>query len=432
MTVTTPTQVINTNFQKAKIEIEALKDKNARNIGELVYSSIPLSDAGLHLLDGSLISGTGIYAGFVTYIASLYNNSGSSYANCFVTESQWQETLSNYRVCGKFVYTAGTADIHWYAHTVSGKSGVVYMKEEDANKYGEKIKLYSSDGTVAWSNLIKGWQGVLADGATYHSSMIEGDDSNGDSEEIDVGNLPVTETITRTAANDIVITGQPATVRLPKITGVVEGTITAAQVGSIVEASLPSTITSSNYFMVASSDNTTIEDPDEVQPQTTKLLVYMVVANSTKTEIEVDIDNVASDLNTLSGNVNTLSSEVGTLSSSISNIVSDNSSDIAALIAPSSVYVQTSGVSSGTHLTAPATGWFFVNATIGTSSSSGWLFFQDTTSLMSKKVYGRQFDSVHADFFVKKNTRVFLAYENLYNAPNVIFSYAEGTKHEKT
>lgn len=71
-----------------------------RNFGELVYSAIPLSDSGLKLLDGSLIDGTGIYANFVTYIASIY----STYSSLFVTEATWQSNVSTYGVCGKFVY----------------------------------------------------------------------------------------------------------------------------------------------------------------------------------------------------------------------------------------------------------------------------------------------------------------------------------------
>ena len=68
------------------------------NIGEIVTSAIPLTDAGLHLLDGALISGNGSYNAFVTYIASLV----STYPNLFVTESTWQNTVNTYGVCGKF------------------------------------------------------------------------------------------------------------------------------------------------------------------------------------------------------------------------------------------------------------------------------------------------------------------------------------------
>lgn len=45
----------------------------SRNVGQIIPSTIPLSDAGLHLLDGSLILGGGIYSDFVDYIATLYN-----------------------------------------------------------------------------------------------------------------------------------------------------------------------------------------------------------------------------------------------------------------------------------------------------------------------------------------------------------------------
>ena len=43
-----------------------------RNVGQIVTSTIPLIDAGLHLLDGSLINGNGIYKEFVDYIADRY------------------------------------------------------------------------------------------------------------------------------------------------------------------------------------------------------------------------------------------------------------------------------------------------------------------------------------------------------------------------
>ena len=47
---------------------------SSRNIGEIVTSTIPLTDSGLHLLDGSLIQGNGIYADFVDYISDLYTS----------------------------------------------------------------------------------------------------------------------------------------------------------------------------------------------------------------------------------------------------------------------------------------------------------------------------------------------------------------------
>ena len=55
-------------------------DGNQRNIGEIVASTIPLTDAGLHLLDGALIQ-YGSYQAFVDYIADLYNTSTNKYSN---------------------------------------------------------------------------------------------------------------------------------------------------------------------------------------------------------------------------------------------------------------------------------------------------------------------------------------------------------------
>ena len=77
---------------------------SSRNIGEIVASTIPLTDAGLHLLDGALINGSGSYADFVTYIAGLVGD----YPDLFTTEADWQSSVSTYGVCDKFVYTSGS------------------------------------------------------------------------------------------------------------------------------------------------------------------------------------------------------------------------------------------------------------------------------------------------------------------------------------
>ena len=71
-----------------------------RNVGEIVESTVPLTDAGLHLLDGSLLSGSGSYADFVTHMAGVYTD----HPELFTTEADWQTSVTNYGVCGKFVY----------------------------------------------------------------------------------------------------------------------------------------------------------------------------------------------------------------------------------------------------------------------------------------------------------------------------------------
>ena len=46
----------------------------SRNIGEIVASIVPLTDAGLYPLNGDLLQREGIYTDFVDYIIGLYNN----------------------------------------------------------------------------------------------------------------------------------------------------------------------------------------------------------------------------------------------------------------------------------------------------------------------------------------------------------------------
>ena len=47
----------------------------------------------------------------------------------------------------------------------------------------------------------------------------------------------------------------------------------------------------------ASSSNSIYGNSNTVQPQSVKVLYYVVIATSTKTQIQVDLDNIATDLN---------------------------------------------------------------------------------------------------------------------------------------
>ena len=208
------------------------KSKDKRNIGEIITSTIPLEDAGLHLLNGDILSNEGIYSEFVTYIANLRIN----YPDLFTTEADWNTSNSIYGICGKFVYN-------------------------------------STNNTL----------------------------------------------------------------RLPKITGFIEGTLTETNLGNITEAGLPN-ITGSfskqclmnwsdqyergalyqgetddsttpqnaggtdggNNFTIAfdaSKSNNIYGNSNTVQPQSIKVFYYIVVANTTKTDIQVNIDQIATDLN---------------------------------------------------------------------------------------------------------------------------------------
>ena len=122
------------------------------------------------------------------------------------------------------------------------------------------------------------------------------------------------------------------TVRLPKITGFVEGASSTSNLGDLTQAGLPNITgtaysggqgiytncdgvftldstftkyinggstsgTASQMNLDASNCSSVYGNSNTVQPQSIKVLYYIVVANSTKTEIQVDIDEVATDLN---------------------------------------------------------------------------------------------------------------------------------------
>ena len=224
-----------------------------RNIGQIIQSIIPLSDAGLHLLDGALIPGSGIYDDFVQYIAGL----SSSYSSCFTDETTWQNTVNSKGTCGKFVYN-------------------------------------STNNTV----------------------------------------------------------------RLPKITGFIEGTVNSNELGDLINAGLPNITGAIGHFDVwgygdaairradgafnfcdgqnnlqrsvtiqsnvagndyrnvdfnASRSSSIYGNSSTVQPQSIKVFYYIVIATTTKTEIEVDIDDVVTDLNSMSGQISSLNSILNSL-----------------------------------------------------------------------------------------------------------------------
>ena len=203
---------------------------SGRNLGEIVTSTIPLSDSGLHLLDGALIQGTGSYADFVTYMASIYNSS----LNYFCTESEWQTSVSTYGVCGKFVYNSTNNTIRLPKLTGFTEGTIDITKLGNLTQAG----LPNITGTIPGenSNVPNWWSSVS--GAFYQTSTGSTYGFNGPTDQDDY------------------------------------------KVG----------FDASRSSAIYGRSNT-------VQPQSVKVLYYIVIATSQKTEIEVDIDEIATDLN---------------------------------------------------------------------------------------------------------------------------------------
>ena len=210
-------------------------------VGEIVSSTLPITDAGFHLLDGALISGSGTYAAFVDYIGDLYD--GGSYSGLFETEANWQAAVTAYGVCGKFVYDSvnNTVRLPKITGIIEGTT--------DTTALGDLVAagLPNITGNLAvWAN--SGTWGLVSDGAASNFNAQGGAFQ------------------TKTA-----------------------GYTQAVQTGKS-EAS-------ENIDFDASRSSSIYGNSSTVQPQTIKVLYYIVIATTTKTDIQADIDQIASDLN---------------------------------------------------------------------------------------------------------------------------------------
>ena len=204
-----------------------------RNIGEIVTSTLPLEDAGLHLLDGALIQGSGSYSAFVTYMVGLK----TTYPDLFTTESLWQSEVQTTGVCGKFVHDTTNNTIR-----LPKFGNQIWSGEGTAPVVGNGMTLGLTNGT-----LNVGLDGTLAN---YSPSAL-GCDSN--------------------------------------LFGKDVGTTVSQQWNT----------SGVGYGLGVTNDSTKSGLVAQLSDITTSLdgYYYIVIATSTKTNIQVDIDEIATDLN---------------------------------------------------------------------------------------------------------------------------------------
>ena len=263
-----------------------------REIGEVVTSAIPLTDAGLHLLDGSVLSGNGMYAAFVNYIASIYNSSLSY----FCTEAEWQQSISDYGVCGKFVYdsTNNTVRLPKY-------SNKIYTKEITSTApvkgTGKVLGLMNGNGTYGLGLQTQDWDGVRS---CTVSSVTAGENVSNSN-----------------PGNNTNLRGRVGVTTDPTKSGII--------------ADLANITTSLDGYY------------------------YIVIATSTKTDIQVDIDEIATDLN-------------GKADTDFTNVTNVGTSKGAGWVFPSDTYIDLTMGASDTIYTAPANGWVCATRSISSKS----------------------------------------------------------------
>jgi hypothetical protein len=207
-----------------------------RSIGEIVPSTIPLTEAGLHLLDGSLIT-NGMYADFITYMANLT----ATAPDCFCSEADWQAAVTLTGVCDKFVYDSvnNTVRLLKYGNQIITKTSAISTASTVPVK-GNGMTLGFTDGNGHSYGL---QASTLQQGNRIFSSSVFG--SNAGSAVVDSGN-PSAKTMGVTTVGD--------------------------KSGLIADISSIKNYPLDCYY-------------------------YIVIATSTKTSIQVDIDEIATDLN---------------------------------------------------------------------------------------------------------------------------------------
>lgn len=218
---------------------------DTRNVGQIVQSAIPLTDAGLHLLDGALLA-NGSYSAFIAYMASMY----VSCPEIFDTESNWQQSVAEYDVCGKFVYD-------------SANNTVRLPKLLGASRYLIKSEVNETEWYRIYSD---GWceQGGYLGDTTFSTKTIS---------------LPVPYNDTDfTILTSVKNSSGAHNFRFAKNSS---SSITFNRVGDS---------NCTGHWM-------TLGYTDISSYKAEPLYQYIVIANSTKTEIEVDIDEIAMDLN---------------------------------------------------------------------------------------------------------------------------------------
>lgn len=227
-----------------------------RNIGEIVTSTIPLEDAGLHILNGDILPNEGIYSEFVTYIASLRTD----YPNLFTTEAAWQTSNSTYGACGKFVY----------------------------DSINDRLRLPKIVGfiesTVDLDNIDVG--NITEAGLPNHTHGF------GRSQSDNNGNF-----VWNSDNEDYVLGSKAGHVYWNGSGGSAYTTVDPSGSSMIERLGYVYTLATS----LAKTDNLASDgvfgNSITVQPQSIKVLYYIVVANTTKTNIQVNIDQIATDLN---------------------------------------------------------------------------------------------------------------------------------------
>ena len=489
---------------------------SSRSIGEIVPSCVPLTEAGLHLLDGALIQGNGVYGDFVSYIGDLYNTTAKTYkpsaftvvgsptitsdgiasgisSSNYLTASGL--TLGNdFEINIKFT-TSSTLNVRQILYRASDSSfkfllgintsGNLYLSgiiekslmNLSANtSYTIRLVVKNNNCYTYVNNTLVDTTSVSVNYNALNFTIGVGS-SGGDPF---LGSIDLKEIVFQ-QSGIIILSGasvngfclesewqqsvtnygvcdkfvyEPSsnTVRLPKYNskiytgggsasvkgngmtlGLTDGTNLAglyasdservydlvanknaynSHVGSVKTAS---SITSKSLGVTTDSTKSgLIADLSDI---TTSLdcYYYIVVATTIKTDIEVDIDEIATDLNS--------KADVD-----LSNVNNQAKTLMASMGMPSNVYTNLTLGASGATYTAPANGYFAVSKVAGTNYYYVSIENQNSGIVDFREAYSTSYCTPCVA--VKKNDVVKINYNATGTLNYFVFIYAKGAESE--
>lgn len=384
-----------------------------RVLGQIIHSLIPLNDAGLHLADGSLIDGTGVYKEFYDYMENLYNNTSTTSYQLYRlgTYSRLGVTISNDFIASNFsserylkVPNGRYSTSEFVIKFNTGSDITTYQRVQHCelfccielgssamstwdwqNSQNRTILSSISANTDYWIKVtINGNTKTFStstDGITYTQRLSYSDTGMDYSASYDfvlgtssldftkpfLGTIDLKEFYVKNteknyyifkfvvpskgifidqqyydylydkydACGKFVIDTVNKIIRLPYIDTIIQGTLTSDNIGALQEEGLPNITatfdqlgtskttttgaivtgalyeTARNKYLAGGTADNAINGGfsarlsndkygnlnGKIQPQTVKAYIYIVIATLTKTDIEVDIDEVVTDLN---------------------------------------------------------------------------------------------------------------------------------------
>ena len=469
-------------------------DIYSRNIGEIVQSTIPLTDAGLHLLDGALISGSGSYSAFVDYLADKYGSTEVAWTQPVLTSNG---TLGgdSFAVYASNSYNGTTYPIYksfdgdsstiWYDSSVPVDvifynpkplkvTNIQCQNRTDANNYAFTAgTVYGSNDNITYTQIDTFTNSDTTQGSTWDIDLSGNTNaylyykiSFSSATQAGVGaNFTITATYInypsyfcteeqwQTSVNTHGVCGKFVydsvnnTVRLPKYNSKIytgggianveqdgllklTNTIGSTPVASNIRAVAGSTLTSTNDLSYVASGTGSWGGQNlgyysgllvDLSSITTSLdgYYYIVIANTTKTQIQVDIDEIATDLN-------------GKADVDLSNATDTADIRMAHNAMPSGTYVDLTLGASGATYTAPADGYYYLNKVPG----NDWYYIngtvKDTNDNTLYSMWSSDYRTSPLSIFlpVKKGNKITITYNATGTTNYFRFIYANGSESE--